>query len=780
MSRIEDLKSLKVSNADAAFATSFGTLVGGGFLVGFIQLLGGNEMWVNVLSAIPSIAGVLQLPGAIWGRRFPTFKRFVFGGGMLWRLLYLPLVFLPVLAFSNDARLLIVTLCVALASISVMVVNPTMNDWLAELIPANSRGFFFARRSAICTIVGALAGIFGAILLDAYKAKGQAPVGFSLVFGIGLVSSAISMYFFLRMRDIPRPNPVKEQFWQGIKSIAHPFKDREYRKVLWFLGMAALGQTFAGNLFASFGLKTIDLNYKILQGTGVMHALGMLVFLKPWGFIADRFGNKPVVAITGIMVAMNPLPWVLCSPGHGLGNAAILLGTHPLMALGWSGMGLCQFNLMLATAKEDDRASYIGAGMALMALVGGIAPLFGAKMFEILQSSYSDEISYKTVFVATAIIRLISVFFIFPVNEIGSRGVKQVINDLRQVSPKGYRALRTLNKGDIQSREAAIEEVGEERMQLAFDAVSKALHDPQPRVRRRAASAIARLDDKRGVDELIHQLEYHPDLVEEETIFALRDIGDPRAIPWLVRSFQSPRSLLRRASARALGEIIARHSYEHPGVTSDEQQQAIDALVTAASDPLDPDLRRGAIRALQDIRYEPAAPVISEALLDPWPSVRIAAAEAVAELGLSGALPYLRRSLDEHEDEASAEVAYALGAIGTAEDVPRIIAQANTSPSIITRRRCLLGVARNMGVEELVYRLMLLDDMERDTALMELIPSRRGKKTTLRTALEMFSAGRETEAVALLEAEDPRLSPLVKQPVPEAALIAFALLADRP
>src|SRR3712207_8730685 len=46
------------------------------------------------------------------------------------------------------------------------------------------------------------------------------------------------------------------------------------------------------------------------------------------------------------------------------------------------------------------------------------------------------------------------------------------------------------------------------------------------------------------------------------------------------------------------------------------------------------------------------SPVIADALLDPLPSVRIAAAEAVSELALKEAAPQLRESLERYRDEA--------------------------------------------------------------------------------------------------------------------------------
>ena len=72
--------------------------------------------------------------------------------------------------------------------------------------------------------------------------------------------------------------------------------------------------------------------------------------------------------------------------------------------------------------------------------------------------------------------------------------------------------------------------------------------------------------------------------------------------------------------------------------------------------------------------------------------------------------------MEWYDDEAASEVAYALGAVGTVDDISLILQTAEKCVSIITRRRCLLGLARLLGVESEVYRLLLLDGMSRDSA----------------------------------------------------------------
>jgi HEAT repeat protein len=684
--------------------------------------------------------------------------------------MYVPLIFLPFMPIPNAAKLSLLTICVLVAWAANMLGNPSYNDWLAEMVPANSIGFYFSRRNAILTAVGATVGIVGAFVLDVIRVGGHADIGFSLIFSFGLLCAAASFFMFSQMQDLHRENPIRQGIKEGLRAISVPFGDRNYRRVLVFLGVAVAGQTFAGNFYFAFGRETLSLSFVVLVGATTVQAIGQVLSAKFWGFLSDKYGNKPALTMAGLALALNPLPWVFCVPGRTAYNEWLLITTSFFMGIAWSGINICQFNIMLTTANARERANYIGSGLTVTSILGGLSPLLGAVFMSTLRAHEAPESAYKTVFLVGAAMRVVTVFVLARVQEEGASGVKKTWRDLRSITPRGYRAMRSLSRtSDASVREHAIESVGEEGTTLASDEIIKALHDPLPRVRRQAASALAHLRDPRASYELIHQIEDHPDLLEEETIWALGILGDPGAIPALVKTLESPRPLLRRAAASALGRI---------GSADDDLVSA--ALNRAAADPNDPDLRRAALQALRWNGSRSSDKVICDALQDPWPSVRIAASEAVSELRILEAAPHLRETLLKFRDEATSESAYALGVVGSIEDLPLILREAKECNSIITRRRCLLGIASLLGVEQEAYRVLLRDGMDRDAALVEMLRPFTKKSQLMSDALEKYAANQEGAALEILRRAlgYEWLNPLIEQPVDELFLIAACAVAS--
>lgn len=760
--KLQNLQSLRYATADAAFATVFGSLVGGAFLIGFIkQELNASDIWVGILSAIPALMGILQIPGGIIGQRFSGYKLFSAWGGLLWRLFYVPFIFLPLLDWPDEVRLLILTASMLAASASVSVVVPTATAWLAELIPQNSRGWFFGRRTAISNGIAAVVGILAGVMLDAFRGAGAGAIGYSVIFGFGIFFAALSLIFYLKMRDVPQVGYGPRPLLTSLKDIGRPFADPANRILLTWLGVFVFGQAFAGNLFNAYAIESLELPFTAIQIYSLSHAAAYVVFASFWGKLADKYGSKPILTLTTLVITLTPLGWLLTMPGNNAYNLAILVFTHIFAGMSWSAWGALQFNLLLHKAPPEHRSAYIGAGLATTNIIMGISPLLGALMMTALRNVVDPVTAYKWVFVACAALRLFSLVPLRKVEEEGAIDIRETVRHLRRVSPKGISAAKRLSvSADASDRELALRQVSDKRFTLAADEVLAALSDPSPSVRREATLAVTKFGDKRATALLLEHMRQHPELIEEETVEALGQLGDKDAVPELIELLDSPRALIRRAAAKALG--------------STGDSSAIPALVLAARAPGDSDLRRAAIQSLRKLDAESASEAICEALYDDSPGARVAAAEAIIHMELSDSAEDLRQAIVWFTDDSRSEAAYALGVVGSVEDIPTILKVASECVSDSARKRALLGVARILGLEREAYRLLTAKESDRDREIMRQFSPYFRRHPFLRQALEATSEGDDAQAIAILKesCDDPVIQSFTNSPMPEATLIA--------
>lgn len=213
-----------------------------------------------------------------------------------------------------------------------------------------------------------------------------------------------------------------------------------------------------------------------------------------------------------------------------------------------------------------------------------------------------------------------------------------------------FSELIELEGGDGQWMGIEVLEALEERR--ALPAFRRLVCEGVMPVRSRAALAIGRLRDAESVPALCESLKLQPELWPA-TVFALGQIGDPRAIP-------------------ALGELL--------GAPETEKVKG---------------LRQETVLALASFGDRAALPALEGALHDPGFRVRAQAAESLGKLGWREAVPALIEALQDSRWQVATKAATALGAIGDAGGVePLIRALAHENPEL---RVCAVTALGELG-----------------------------------------------------------------------------------
>jgi HEAT repeat protein/predicted MFS family arabinose efflux permease len=732
--RLTRLQALNTANWDLAFATAFATLVGGNFQAAFALALGADPFLYSFILSLPALLGVLQIPGSQLGERFRSYKRFVGPGWLVWKLAFVPVVFLPLLPQSFP-RLTTFILCIAVSSCAVFLVNATYNAWLSFLVPESHRGWYFARRHAIGTVVSVLIGFPASLALDLWQRSGHYSLGFTALFGMGVLFGLASYLFFLRMPDTERENVATGSLADSLRDMRAPLRHRPFRRLMVFLIVFLVGQAIAAPFYFKFGREVLDLRFLDFQFFAAAHAAVTLLSAPLWGYMSDRYGNKPVLFTSGILLAIGPLSWVLTQPGNMPWNYTVLVLGHVAAGFAWTGVIVGQGNIVLAITPPSLRAQGIGLSQAVMTLVGGLAPLVGGLFMEAARS-LPPKLQYDILFSANSALRVLSVLFLFGVHDSSSMRIREFLSSLLGLRPRGVLALRKLTRtGGEEERAELLSRLKESKMRLAERDLISFLEDPSPRVRQAAVRALRELGGAEAASALRGFAEAHRELVDADLVDALAALGDTEACKVLGSFVKDSSSPVRSAAARALGVLRCRDSAS--------------VLMEAAQDE-DPEVRHAAVVALSELDCREAEPILLERVMDPVPSVRLAAARACAEMRLRSAVPRLRVAIAQAGDETVPEIAYALAACGGHAELETILWAATTVRSQLGRRRCLLAVARILSVEDELYRLLLMDPVARDHEVLRL---GRSNGRGVEEAVRRYQSGDEAGAVqALAEA----------------------------
>ncbi|MGQ9657217.1 MAG: MFS transporter [Fimbriimonadales bacterium] len=768
LSRLEIARGLRWANWDAVFFTLFLALTTGAFQIGLARAFGANDLWIGIITSVPSLAGALQILTAYLADTAPSQKRMVIRYAFYARLPFVAIALLPFLSDSAPRLQLFAGLLI-LSAVVGSFAGPAFLAWLSALVPPDYRGRYFGRRNMILGLVSAASALPPAIFLDqAVKyQRFSASIAFAVLYGLGALFLFLSLWALHKMPEPPR-TPAERKGLRGIWAFyREPFRTRNFRALLGFNSFLVFGQMFAGQFFTVYQLEQIRMPYLMVQVAGLIAALFSSLAMPVWGYLADKFSNKPLLVLSLGGVTFLPYLWFLTDPDRYLWSLGVIYFIQVLAGVLWAGVGLTQFNLNVAVAPPEQRAVYMGALSAIVSLMGGLAAFGSGALMEAMKPFVPDPTRFFVLFAMASLFRLLALPWLRGIREPEERSTRYVISQLRaSVRPRGWRAMRQLRgQSDVATRLNAIRTLLEEKTPLAVEELTAALHDPIPEVRREAARTLGAIGDPRAVPALVRALQDPATDLVLEAADALGAIGSPDVTDALLPLLQAERIEARVAAAQALRRIADPRALptlmqrlEHaPGPL--EQANLLEAIAAA--------LERADPHTLHEAAINLHA--LTERLESEHSSVRADAALALASLPADPSLaPLLRLRLQQETESAVlAVLARALARHGTTDDIDLLLRKMAGVESPLARQQIALSVAQLMGRYDSLYTLLTADEPRRDRLIEKALALRLREKPELSDALRAYAYGDYGSALQIVRQampHHPRLQQLAAAP----------------
>jgi HEAT repeat protein/MFS family permease len=750
LSRLEVLRGLRWANWDAIFFTLYVAFTSGAFLVGLARFLGANDLWLGIITAVPSLIGAIQFLTAYLADRVSSRRALVLRYAFWSRLPWVLIALLPLIDASLPRKELFVALLI-LSSVFGSFAAPAFLAWLTDLVPPAHRGRYFGRRNMILGLVAAAAALPPALFLDQMVKSGRftTALGLTTLFGLGTLCLFLSLWSIARMPDVPRKPSAQRGLHGFLAFYRKPFRSANFRYLLLFNTISVFGQMFAGQFFTVYMLEQIRMPYLMVQVAGLIAALFSSLSMPFWGYLADKFGNRPLLLLSGSGVVFLPFLWFLTHPAHYGWSVGVILGIQVVAGFLWAGVGLTQFNLNVAVAPPEQRALYMGALSAIVAVASGLANLLSGALMEWMKPYVPDPTRFFVLFGMAALFRLLALPWLARVHEAEGLPTRYVVRQLRaSVRPRGWLAMRQLRRqADEASRLQAIRTLTAERTALAVEELVQALRDPSIEVRREAARALGEIGDPRAVPALLQMLHDPASGIRAECAEALGKIGDKSALNPLIAMLQAEaieerlsaiQALRLLGDAQALPALLERLQQAPGPLEQSRLLEVIGHLLPNATEQM-----------LQALKIDA---VLMAYLQSPRPEVRAEAAMAIASLPPASNLAVAVRTqlTQEREPTVMATLARALSAHGSPDDLPVLIETLARSPSPLLRQQVALTIARVLQRDETLYALLTADEMARDRLIERVLAPRLRELPDLSDALRAYAYGDYGSAIQIL------------------------------
>ncbi|OUL36116.1 MFS transporter [Nostoc sp. T09] len=383
ISKAEIRTSLKALTFESVFATIFYSIIGGALLSNFLLELGAGPVEIGLLAAIPQMVNLLQPLGAYLVDRSTSFRWYflcIFIPSRLLWLILVPAIWLVTSSHIAGQQVVLLTLGILLgANIIEAFGRAPWLGWSAVLVPQRLRGRYFGFRNSILGLTNFVTVPLLGLAVSAWP--GGTLQGYSVVLILGIILGLISVGCQMWMTDVsPQLLKVAHSDTSQPQSQGIDFsflKDANFLKFVLYLSIWCFAVNVSAPFFNLYLLDDLDIDISVVTiYNGLGTAANMLMLLL-WGKLADRVGNRPLLLLVGVLVAVTPLLWLLVRSDE-ISFWVWLPLLHMLAGGTWAAIDLCTNNLMMGIAPLRYQSNYFAIAGAIAGITGAIGTTIGS------------------------------------------------------------------------------------------------------------------------------------------------------------------------------------------------------------------------------------------------------------------------------------------------------------------------------------------------------------------------------------------------------------------
>lgn len=379
----EARRSMRASIWEGSLTTVFMNWTSGMALVGMLAYYGATPLQLALAACIPQLMQAASLLAPWVESRMPRHKALTISSGIAGRLMWLLPALMTLLAIPKHQGAPLILAVVAVVAFFQGFAAPIWQAWMGNTVPEAHRGHYFGVRNGICGLVGVAANLLAGRLLDLMPE----PVNYQIVVFIAVLFAIGGIYLYSLQHEpkLPPPRPVSMR-----QIVSVPLADRNFRRMLLFCVYWQPSVLLASVFVYPYFIQYMKMEFTEVAVWTAIAAVTSMIAGPQWGRLADRVGNKGVLAITCTIASFLPVVWMLATPG----DPRVIYFSGVVEGLAWSAINPSIFNLSLATAPKDNRLPHLSVLSASIGIAGFIGGVVGGKLFELFRHVEFDVLGY--------------------------------------------------------------------------------------------------------------------------------------------------------------------------------------------------------------------------------------------------------------------------------------------------------------------------------------------------------------------------------------------------
>jgi MFS family permease len=419
-------RTMRLSVFEGSVTQVFLNWTSGSVLIGFMLHLGAAPAEIALVSAVPLLSQIASPAAAFLAASFGRRKRLIVIMALISRLTWLGAAAVPLLPVPDTLRPTILILLVLVSSFFLAANGTLWTAWMGDVVPERERGRYFGLRAGLVGLIGTASNLAAGAFLD----RVGAPLNFQVVLIASVAIALIGVGIYMMQLDPPAAHARIR--WRDL--FTTPWREPGFRRFLAFALYWHFVIMLAAPFVFPYFLDQLRLTFTQVAIWSSIAALTALATTYLWGLLADRTGNKGVLAIgTFLAGALLPTTWIAA----GLtGRIEWVWISAAFDAIAWGAIGPAIFNLALASAPRANRVVFIATYSLATGIAGFVGGALAGPLLVALQRFDTTLFgaawtSYHWLFAISGVLRMFAWILLRPVPEAEAWRTRDLLRSMR-------------------------------------------------------------------------------------------------------------------------------------------------------------------------------------------------------------------------------------------------------------------------------------------------------------------------------------------------------------